>query len=132
MKNMNDVDELIREALQAENLDSYDNLGDASVPDMITEVFRGRLRWFGAIFMFMVMVFFVGCLYCGYRFLNSTAVVEQIRWGAGFFLSMITVIGGKTWYWMETGRLSTLREIKRVELLVAQLALELRAMNSGS
>ena len=127
MKNVNNVDELIREALRAEDLESFDTLGEPSMPDMITEVFRGRLRWFGALFMFMVMVFFVGCLYCGYRFVNSTDTVDLIRWGAGFFLSVTAVIGGKTWYWMETGRLATLREIKRVELLVAQLALEVRA-----
>jgi hypothetical protein len=54
-------------------------------------------------------------------------VPEVIRWGVGFLFGFLTVIGGKTWYWNQMERVALTREIKRVELLVAQLAAELRA-----
>lgn len=80
-----DVDSLIREALRAEDVSELDALGEPGLPEIVTEVFRGRLRW----------------------------------------------IGGKIWYWMQLDRIATVREIKRVELLVARLALELRQGGAG-
>lgn len=57
---------------------------------------------------------------------REQVVDEILRWGAGFFVGFLAAQGGKTWYWMQHERLALIREVKRVELLVAQLALELR------
>jgi hypothetical protein len=51
----------------------------------------------------------------------------MLRWGAGFFLSTFAALNAKNWYWMQMEHLATTREIKRLELLVAHLAVELRA-----
>ncbi len=45
-----------------------------------------------------------------------------LRWQVGFLFCTFVSLTGKIWYWLETGRLSTVREIKRLELLVAHLA----------
>ena len=121
-----DVDTLIREALAAEDAQGSELLGEPGWPAMVTEVFRSRLRWLGAVFMAMVLVFFVLAVFCAVRFLAAADDAGLIRWGFGFLFCVITVIAGKIWYWMETGRLATLREIKRVELLIAHLAAEIR------
>jgi len=123
----NDVDTLIRHALRAEDVAEFDALGEPGLPEMVTEVFRGRLWWAGVMFMFMVLVFFVGAVFCAIRFFAADGVPQMLHWGLGFLFCVITVIGGKIWYWMQLDRVATMREIKRVELLVAQLALELRA-----
>jgi len=51
----------------------------------------------------------------------------MLRWGAGFFFTAFVALNAKNWYWMQMERIAMTREIKRVELLVAHLAAELRA-----
>jgi hypothetical protein len=126
MASKNSVDELIREALTAEDADDLEQLGEPGLPDMVTDVFRGRLRWYGAMFLTMILVFAVLAVYCAVRFLGTADVPEMLRWGAGFFLCVLVTMGGKNWYWMQMERLAMTREIKRVELLIAHLATELR------
>jgi len=121
-----DIDELIREALRAEDLSELEQLGEPGLPEMVTAVFRGRMRWFGVMFMAMILVFTVLAAWCGIRFLRAEAVPDMLRWGAGFFVCLVTIVGGKTWYWMQMERVAVTREIKRVELLVAHLATSLR------
>jgi hypothetical protein len=121
-----DVDELIREALRAEDAEALARLGEPGLPDMVTEIFRGRLRWYGAMFLAMILIFTVVAVVCGIRFLATDEVPDMIRWGAGFFFGFLAVMGGKNWYWTQMERIAMTREIKRVELLVAQLASELR------
>jgi len=121
-----DVDELIREALRAEGVEGLERLGEPSLPGMVTEVFRSRLRWYGAMFMAMILVFTVLAVLCAVRFLSTNDVPDMILWGAGFFLCYLAVMGGKSWYWMQMERLAMTREIKRVELMVAHLAARLR------
>lgn len=127
MTQMRDVDELIRQAFEAEGVAGFDRLGEPGLPDMVTELFRGRLRWYGAMFMAMIVVFAALAVYCGVRFLSTNDVPALIRWGAGLFVCLFAVMGGKNWYWMQMERLAMTREIKRVELLVAHLATEFRA-----
>jgi uncharacterized membrane protein (DUF485 family) len=127
MRSERNVDQLIREALQVEDIEGFDQLGEPGLPDMVTEVFRGRLWWAGALFMFMILVMFILSIVCAVRFLGADEVPDMLRWGAGFFLCVVAVIGGKIWYWMQLQQLAVLREVKRVELLVAHLSEQLRS-----
>jgi len=122
-----DVDDLIREALEAEDAAILDRLGEPGLPDAVTEIFRGRMRWYGAMFLVMILVFSVLTVVCGVKLFAADEVPAMIRWGVGFLFGFLTVIAGKTWYWNQMERVALTREIKRVELLVAQLAAELRA-----
>jgi prolipoprotein diacylglyceryltransferase len=127
MTHKNDVDELIREALKAEDVTDLEQFGEPGMPDMAIGVFRGRLRWYGAMFVVIVLVFAILAAYCGAQFLGATDGLEAMRWGAGFFVCLVVVLSGKVWYWMQMERFAMTREIKRVELLVAHLTAELRA-----
>lgn len=126
MKSDADVNRLIREALHAEDVDDFAELDEPSLPDAVTEIFRGRMRIYGGMFLAMIMVFFVVAIFCAVQFLGTDDVPEMLRWGAGFFLSVMAVMGGKNWWWTQVERIAMTREIKRVELLVAQLAAQLR------
>ncbi len=121
------VDELIREALRVEEIEGFDQLGEPGLPDMVTEVFRGRLWWAGAMFLFMILLFFVLSIVCAVQFLGTDEVPDMLRWGAGFFLCVVAVIGGKQWYWIQLQQIAVLREVKRVELLIAHLDEQLRS-----
>jgi prolipoprotein diacylglyceryltransferase len=127
MTSKRDVDELIREALKAEDVADLEQLREPGMPDMAIGVFRGRLRWYGALFLVIVVVFAVLAAYCGARFLAATEALPAVRWGVEFFVCLIVILTGKVWYWMQMERYAMTREIKRVELLVAHLAGELRA-----
>jgi hypothetical protein len=120
-----EVDRLIREALRAEDLQIMSDLDEPSLPDAVTAIFRGRMRVYGAMFLFMILVFFVLTIVCAVQFLGADDAPEMIRWGVGFLFCVMTVMSGKTWWWMQVERIAMIREIKRVELLVAQLAAQL-------
>jgi len=122
-----DVDELIREAVKAEDVEEFDRLAEPGLPEMVVDLFRGRLRTYVVMFFFMILVCTVLAVYCGIRFLGTSDVPAMLRWGAGFFLFTFAALNAKNWYWMQMEHLATTREIKRVELLVAHLAAELRA-----
>jgi hypothetical protein len=126
MTKQSDVDELIREALRAEGVEGLEALGEPGLPDMVTEVFRGRNRWIGAMMTANLLAVTIFALVCAVKFLGTDSPVLMARWGAGFFFCVIVAVGCKLWYWMQLDRLALSREIKRVELAIAQLAAELR------
>lgn len=127
MSSQKDVDDLIREALRAEDAADLEPLGEPGLPAMALGVFRSRMRWYGALFAVIVLVFAVLAAYCGARFLGATDALQAVRWGVEFFVCLLVILTGKVWYWMQMERVATTRELKRVELLLAHLAAELRA-----
>jgi hypothetical protein len=118
--------DLIREALRAEGVPEMEIPGEPSLADMVTEVFSGRMWWTGVLMVANIVVLTVLAVICGIRFLGEGDLAGVIRWGAGFFVCFAGVIGCKLWYWMRLARITMIREIQRVELLVAHLAAELR------
>ena len=132
MARTTDVDELIREAVKAEDVEEFDHLAEPGLPEMVVDLFRGRLRAYVVMFFFMMLACTALAICSGYQFLATSEVVEMLRWGAGFFVGLFVALNAKNWYWMQMERLAASREIKRVELLVAQLAAELRGRQSGS
>ncbi len=127
MAKQSEVDDLIREALRAEDVEGLESLGEPGLPDMVTEVFRGRNRWVGAMMTANLLAVTVFAVVCAVNFLGTDSPVLMVRWGAGFFFCVIVAVGCKLWYWMQLDRLALSREIKRVELVLAHLAAELRA-----
>lgn len=125
-RSSDDVDALIREALTREEAELFEQLGEPSLPEMITEVFQGRWRWLMLLSMVVSTALTVLAVYCAVRFFQAREVREMLVWAAGGFFSLMAVLGNKIWYWMEMQRHSLSREIKRLELAVVHLAGELR------
>lgn len=119
------IDKLIREALSEEESQAYDDLGEQSLVAMLLGVFRGRMRFVSIASGIIMLVFLVFAIYAGIRFLDTDVPSEQILWGAVFFLMSGSVMTMKIWYWMEMQKNQMIREIKRVELQVANLASKL-------
>ena len=127
MSRTTDVDELIREAVKAEDVEGLDLLQEPGVPEMVAGLFRGKLRAYVVMFLLMMLACTAAAIYCGVRFFMTSDVPDMLRWGAGFFFTAFVALNAKNWYWMQMERIAMTREIKRVELLVAHLAAELRA-----
>ena len=87
---------------------------------MIRSGFNGGLRPLMIIAYLLAMLLAAAIVFCGYQFLTVTSA-EQSYWGVWLLLAFQAQMGTKIWIWLEMNRSSTMREIKRLELAVAQL-----------
>jgi hypothetical protein len=120
------IDKLIREALSAEEAEYFDQLGEQSIPEMVTETFLGHRRWLNLGGMLIGSVMLVVGLVCAINFYEAAEIREMLRWGAGAAFCLTGIVGMKIWYWMELQRNALTREVKRLELQVSHLASQLR------
>lgn len=117
------IDDMIREALTKEEAEIFDSVFDEpSVFEMVTSVFRGKLRYLAVLMAVMILVFTAIAFFSLTRFVTTTDVPEMLRWGALLFFCLNTVWAMKIWHWMEMQRHALTREIKRLELQVANLS----------
>jgi len=118
---MNNLDKKIEQelAVQAFQLDKLMREEQGLGP-MIRSGFNGGLRPLMIIAYLLALVLAAAILYCGYQFL-TVASAEQNYWGVLLLLAFQAQMGTKIWIWLEMNRASTMREIKRLELAVAQL-----------
>lgn len=126
MKNSDrDVDALIREALTQDEAEAYHRLEDPGLPEMVADVFRGKLRYFSILTMLLTLVFFAASVYAAVRFYQAPELREMMLWGALLFYTLSVTMALKIWQWMEMQRHAVTREVKRLELRVAHLAAEI-------
>lgn len=76
--------------------------------------------WVLAVNMF-ALIFTAVFVWCGYQFWIATSVDDRIFWGVGFIAGLQVQIALKMWLFMEMGRSSTIREVKRVEIELARM-----------
>jgi hypothetical protein len=120
---MKDIDQQIREALRQEDAELLEHYrGEPPLHEMLIETFRGRWRWLVALTFVMVIVAMALMAVCAYQFFHAEAIRAMIAWTAGFLWCLTFIAMIKVWYWMELNRNSVTREIKRLELQVAQLS----------
>jgi hypothetical protein len=126
MNTDHDLDELIRETLHQDESEMLRRLEEPSLRTMVGDVFSGRLGWLMILTGFFILALFLLSVWAGIRFFRATEVVEMIRWGALMFLFWMATGFIKIFHWMEMERFAIVREVKRVELRLVQLAEELR------
>jgi hypothetical protein len=115
---MNHTDDVIRRALAADEVPRTEEL---PITEQILETFRGRNRWIAMYVWIYTMVFAALTAYSIYRFANAADEMQTFSWGIGFVFFGLLVAMGKIWYWMELNKNSVTRELKRVELQLAEL-----------
>jgi len=115
---MNDIDKKIQAALRSRTggdaLDAEPNLAEE-----VIVTFRGRHRWISALVFVWSLVLFAGFVWAAIRFYNAETVTMQLRWGGMALLLILMVSFIKVWFWLELHSNRVLRELKRVELLLA-------------
>ncbi len=119
---MDELDAKIQKVLSTQDNELYGDLNhEPSFFELIGDTFHGRNRWLVVVAYVMMFVMFAGALFCGWQYFHTEETRAAMDWALGFFLLMMFVSGMKIWYWMELNKNAMLREVKRVELLIASL-----------
>ncbi len=118
---MDNLDEKIREALQAEDRDIFET-GEPGLRELVAETFRGKLRFFTWMTWAITLVFFVLQVWSAVLFFQSDNVESKLLWATAFLFFAMGVGMLKVWNWMQMDKVSVLREIKRLELQVARMS----------
>jgi hypothetical protein len=116
---MRDVEQLIDEALDAEERALLRSLDEPGFFTQAVGVFRGPTGWINMVMMFWQVVLFIAGVWAAWNFFEATDPVMQLRWGLPAMLLLIFagMLKMALVPRMESNRL--LRELKRLELQVA-------------
>ena len=133
MKNSEqNIDQLIRAALNEEEVRAFDELGEQGIVGMAFGDFSGKNKVLSILMMFIAAIFFVLAVYSAVQFFRAEATKDLIMWTSSFFFFMMGTTAMKVWWWMEMEKNATVREIKRVELQLANLASQVKKLSSSS
>jgi hypothetical protein len=121
-----ELDQMIRDALGYDETEVFERIGELSIHEQMLETFRGRNRWLAVLSFVATLAFFVLAIYAVVQFLRADAVREIMSWFGIAAFAIAAVLANKIWYWGELNRQATQRELKRLELQIAQLARDVR------
>ena len=126
MKNkIEEIDEIIKEALTKEEAKFYDELDEQNLFQMLGGVFKGKLGWLIIIMNIVTIIVFGLFIYCAVQFFNTEETNELIKWSVAGTLCMISIVMLKLFVWMQMDKNSILREMKRLEFQVSILSSKL-------
>ncbi len=119
---MNELDDTIRSALksQAQN-GAIDPDREPTMRTQIADTFRGRLRWLALLAAFFRVVYLILAVIAAIQFFRVDGTRELIAYATLFLISVLATAFIKLWYWMLLIKNSVIREIKRLELQIAEL-----------
>lgn len=117
---MRDLDEMIDEALDAEERELLRSIGEE--PGFFPQalgIFGGRLGWVNALLMIVQGAAFLGGAWAAWNFFAVDDALAALRWGlpGAVLLLMSLMIKMGMWPTLQTNRL--MRELKRLELQIA-------------
>ncbi len=118
---MRDIDELIDEALDAEEKELLRSIGEE--PGFFSQtlgIFGGPTGWANAVLMGAQIILFLVGAWAAWHFFQADEPVTQLRWGipAAVLLIVATIMKMALLPRMEANRL--MRELKRIELRLAR------------
>ncbi len=116
------IDEQIKKELESEaaQIDSILAQQDKGLSSMLVSGFKGSMRRWFILINIVTVIISIALLYCGYQFFTAMPDT-QLFWGVLFITSLQLQISLKQWLSNEMNRSSLVREIKRIELAVADL-----------
>ncbi len=122
MKTNNEIDQMIKEALSADELDLFNTYEEQNVLQKFGGLFQGKMKWVNVMSVVFQFVIFGIAIYCGYRAFYAVDNTQMLQFGIGAFLAMMAVSFLKMYHFMEMNKNAVIRELKRVELQVSILA----------
>lgn len=125
---MSQLDQAVRRAMSPEDQRLLDELGrDQSIFLQAMNAFQGQNRLIGVIGWIAGFALFGVFCWFALRFVQAPDVPSMLRSAVGAGLAIAGVAVIKLWFFMEMQKNVILREVKRLELQVASLRVELAA-----
>ncbi|WP_154224587.1 DUF6768 family protein [Marinicella rhabdoformis] len=117
------IDQQIKQALNEEinAFKSNNDQIDANPFKQMKAGFSGKMKWTYVLVICFSTLFAVGMVYCAYQFYLAQAFKPLLAWGIGVVILALFTQISKMWYWTELGHNRVIREVKLLELQVAQL-----------
>src|SRR4051794_6594581 len=120
---MSSIDDRIRQSMSSDDQALLARIdADDTIYREVIATFQGRMRWLNIGASIVGFTLFGVALFCAWRFITQTDPRSMILWGAGTGLAAAGLSMIKIWFWMEIQKNAIVRELKRVELQVANLA----------
>ena len=117
---MDVLDRRIEAALNAEDRELLAQRARHGLLAQWFGVYEGGVRGIAVFATIVAFVLFFAAVYCGWRFAEAGQPLEAARWGAAAGLLAILVGFLKLWFWLRMESNRVLREIQRLELLIAR------------
>ncbi len=116
------LDDKIKQALKMDANEIEEVLSkDKGLFAQLGGVFRGSMRFWNYYGMALAVVTAIFMFWSGFHFFISESLDERLFWGVLLLAFWTGTMGLKIWFWLEMNRNATSREIKRLELAIAQL-----------
>ncbi|MCG8385038.1 MAG: hypothetical protein MJA30_05820 [Cytophagales bacterium] len=125
MKQNEDIDNIIYEALSKEEAQFYNQLGEQSILEMALDVYKGRNKWISITSAVLGVVLFAIFVYAAVQFFKVEDTREMLQWMAIGFVCLGTSQAMKVWQWMQMDKNALLREMKRLEVQISMLSKKL-------
>lgn len=123
---MKNIDDQIREALRRDDAELLEHYrGDLPIHEQLIETFQGRNRWLSGVAFLFTIAAAALVFTAGYQFFQADSTRAMIAWATVFLWGALSVAMLKIWFWLEMQRNNVTREIKRLELQVANLSRQL-------
>lgn len=127
MTRIDPLDEQLRAALREEDAELLARLDqDPGIFETMREGFRGRTAWWVYVASIVQLAMFGLAIWTAVGFFGAETVDDRVYWGVCTLVSWVSVSMLKMMVWSHVERGMLRREVKRVELQVATLSLELR------
>lgn len=117
---MTKLDDLIEEALSAEDHDILEATAEQGWFELGLSQFRGQMGWVTWLIMILQVTMFLIGFWCAYQFFNANEMLAALKWGlpAAVMILMAIILKMSLVPQMQADRV--LREVKRLELIVAK------------
>lgn len=120
---MNNIDEQIRNALDAEDRKAIDEIDDgAGLFEMMSLTFKGKQAWITYYMYFLGLAVSVALVYFVVQYLGSSDIKTSLNWALLIISCMFMITLVKILAWQQIQKLELMREIKRLEMRIMLVA----------
>ena len=118
-EDMNKLDKMIEEALTGEDRRVFEETKELGFFALGLSQFGGKLGWVTWVLMIVQMAMFVGAIWAGVQFFSAEQVLPALKWGISCAVLALMALQIKLSLAPQMQADRVIREVKRVELLLA-------------
>lgn len=124
--NKDNFDALAKEALSQEEFEFMTNVEEQNVFELLMGLYKGKQKWLSVYILIVIFLAFGFTIFCTIRFFQVDEMKEMMIYGAGGFLGLILTAMLKFWFCLQMDNQTILRELKRIELQMSIIAMNLK------